>query len=298
MIAVELFRFPQTAGDPLEGLLASATRNLERHGSLPWMVMGVSATERLVVVGAGTEPSHLSAIEQALLALPECTWTVLAGQLPLASGAGWLEHALVRQLQPSGAWTAWVRPQTDTPQGIAWLGDWARRDGDQPLEEDPFFPPPSEDLVQLARPAPPPTATWSQDLPEGVEREEMVDQLGDFACRWFSSEGTLPPMVVRQVARSLEGLVLPENAQASVLSDVAIRWANQPETLAVGTCRRKAWPAGGRGGQQIHVVWEVRTGPAWVWWRRYRVEEHKGRWESSTGQRNLRPAETPRAWLP
>ncbi len=298
MHTFELFRFPRVPGDPLESLLAAATRNLERHGQLPWMILGGSETARLAVVGTEPEPHLLAAIEGALLAEPDCTWTALAGQTLLQSGAGWLNHAFVRQRRADGTWTAWVRPQTDTPQGIAWLGDWDHQHGETLPVQHPLFPEAQEDAVRLVHPAPPALATWSQDLPEDLPVEQLVAQLGAFACRWFQSEGTLPPMTVRQVTGRLEGLTLVDEALAADLSDVAIRWAQQPETVAVGTCRRRGWPEGGRGAQELRITLEVREGPAMVWVRRYRVVENQARWETPQGRQQQRPVTAARAWLP
>ena len=297
MRTVELFRFPHAPGDPLTALLASATRNLERHGHLPWMLLGATETERLAVVGAGSEPGELAEVEGALLGVSDCVWTALAGVTLLQSGAGWLHHAFVRQRRPDGRWQAWVRPQTDTAQGIAWLGEWTPRHGEQLPESDPLFPTPQDGGVRLVRPAPPPTASWRQDVPAAVMPEALIEQLGAVACRWFATEGTLPPMVLRQLDGGFEGRAFPETALAVALSDAAIRWAQQPDTLAVGTWRRRAWTEGGPGAQRISVVLEVRGGPALHWDRRYRVEDKQARWEGPGGQRSLRPVGSPRTWL-
>ncbi len=294
---VELFRLPHAPGDPLQSLLDAATRNLERHGHLPWMVLGASAIERLAVIGTSPDPAALAAVEGALLAEPDCLWTALAGQTLLPSGGGWLDHAFVRRRDADGAWTAWVRPQTDTPQGISWLGDWQRQQGPALPTGHPLFPTPAADPVRLVRPAPPPTATWRQDLAPGLDPSALVQLLGGFVSRWFASEGKLPPMAIRQVSGQVEGLTLADGALAADLSDVAIRWAQQPETLAVGTCRRRGWPEGGRGAQELLIVLEVRHGPALAWARRYRVTEHQGRWQTPDGRLALRPARSPRAWL-
>ena len=105
-------------------------------------------------------------------------------------------------------------------------------------------------------------------------------------------------MAVRQVQGHIEGLTLVDDALAADLSDVAIRWAQQRETLAVGTCRRRGWPQGGRGAQEIRITLEVRNGPSVIWVRRYRVVEHQARWETPQGRHQRRPADAARAWLP
>jgi hypothetical protein len=297
MSTVEIFRFPHALGDPLQGLLSSAAANLERYGHLAWMVLGISETERIAAIGVETEPAHLAAVEGALLALPECLWTVLAGQTPLPSGAGWLNHAFVRQRWADGHWTAWVRPATQTPQGIAWLGDWERRDGDQRPSRDPLFPPPSHEAVVLVRPLCPFTPSWQQELSGSVTAEQFVERLGGFACRWFSAEGTLPPMTIRWIEGHIEGFTLKDDALAEHLAQVAILWAQQPETLAVGTCRRKHWPEGGPGSQQILVVLEVRGGAAFRWVRRYRVQGNVGRWDGERGELTTRVSASARGWL-
>ncbi len=294
---VELFRFPHAPGDPLASLLASASRNLERAGHLPWMVLGASERHRLAVVGTDPEPAELAAVEAALLGEPDCAWTVLAGQTLMRSGAGWLQHAFVRQRTAAGAWRAWTRPQTDTPQGIVWLEDWTETQGDILPESHPLFPEAAAVLRRLVRPAPPPAASWHQDLADAPEPEALASRLGAFVGRWFEREGKLPPMVVRRVADRLEGLTLPEQALAPHLSDLAIRWAQQPETVAVGTIRRRGWPEGGRGAQELRLALELRGGPAVDWVRRYRVVEQRARWQSPAGTARIRPVARARAWL-
>ncbi len=297
MATLELFRFPLPPGDSITGLLEEAEANLLRTTRLPWMVLGVTTRERLAVVGAPSEPDRLAAVEGNLQTQPGLVWTALVGQAALPSGAGVLPHLFVRLVRPGPSWEAWVRPWSDTPQGVVWLGDWSCTRGEVPPRGHPLFPTPHPDPVTLDRPSGPPAATWEQSIEDPLSGQELATRLGLFACHWFSEEGRLPPQVLRMTATHVEGLVLAETALAAEQSDLALRWAQQPETLAVGVCRRRGVSGAEQDEQQVHLRLELRDGLGLTWSRRYRLADHQARWASAKGETRIHPPDRGRSWL-
>ena len=294
---VELFRFPLPPGDAIAGLRREAQANLQRTTRLPWMVLGVTTRERLAIVGADPAPDRLAAVERSLETQPGLAWTALVGQAALPSGAGLLPHLFVRLRRPDGAWEAWVRPWSDTPQGVVWLGEWTCSRGQGLPKGHPLFPTPHPDPVPLARPDGPAAPSWEQSLEAPLDARELADRLGAFACRWFAEEGRLPPQVVRMTASSVEGLLVGETALAADLADAAIRWAQQPETLAVGTCRRQGVPKAGPAEQQILLRLELKDGPGLTWSRRYTLSVKQARWAQPEAEVALTPRSRGRSWL-
>ena len=265
----------------MRDLLAEAERNAEKHRGLPWMVVGGSRRERLAILRSDMTPPECAAAEYALFCEPEVDWVVTAGEAVLASGAGILRHLFVRRSFPGGTWEVHTRAFITHPQGVSWLTEWSRSDGEGPeggrLAQ--LFVEPSTDSVRLVSDTPELQPEAIVQVPEGATPEDVARMAGHLMESWFVSKGRLPSAVLRYGRGTIEVRLMPDRAADSDATDLALQLAQDPETLAVGVFSRGQDPQVQPPADQLLLQLEFREGPALTWRRRYRVvAANRARW--------------------
>lgn len=279
-------------------LLEEAERNAEKHRGLPWMVVGGSRSERLAVLRVDLSPAECSAAERALLSEEEVQWVVTAGEAPLLSGAGVLRHLFVRRSFPGERWELHVRPFMTLPTGLEYLGEWSRSDGQGPEggRYASLFVEPLDTSVRLVADEETLAPEAVIPVPEGATAEDIAQMAGHLMESWFVSKGRLPRAVLRYGDGVIEARLMPERAAETEATDLALRLAQDPGTLAVGVFTRGRDPSVQPPAEQLLLQLEFRDGPALTWRRRFRVvAANRARWLDASGE--IRPRFGARRWL-
>lgn len=299
-LVLPLTRFPMPDGDPMDWMQEEAVQNAERNGRLPWTVIAGTGRERLAVSRPDLDPEECALASTTLLERDDIDWVFTCGEAVLASGMGVLRHAFVMRNFPDGSWEASVRPFVEAEE-LVWLGDWSRHGGSEPGEAQlaPLFPQPSEARVRFLRDSDESIAPAAvQDVPDGATEGDIARMAGHLMESFFVSHGFVPPSVVRLAAGKLEVRLLPRNSDEHAAGDLAIRLAQEPETMAVGVFSRARDTAVQPPAEQVRMELEIRDGGTFIWRRRFRiVGENRARWLDASGDVLEAPKGRGRHWL-
>lgn len=298
-LALPLARFPLEREDALEVLVREMERNVPVAGGLPWMVLGYTQTERLAVLVTDIDPGRAARIEQALLHEQGVVSAALCGEALFYSGGGALRNVFARMRGLAGRWELRKRPFLYQEGQLVWLDDWQAHGGLglSPPELRPAFPAPESgavrfvnDLGDVGDP------NDSQPIPVGATPEDIARFAGHWLESFFYAKGFVPPCAVRVIHGRLEVRLLPRSGPPHAATDLAIRLAQQSDTLAVGTFSRGRDTQLEPPAESIRLRMEWRGGPALTWRRRFRVvAENKARWVDAVGE--VLPERDRRFWF-
>lgn len=299
-LVLPLTRFPMPDGDPMEWMTAEAERNAEQAAGLRWTVIAGSGRERLAVSRPDLDPEECALASSTLLEREDIQWVFTCGEAVLVSGMGVLRHIFVLRSFPGGAWECAVRPFV-TADDLVWLDEWSTHSGPEPHHEllHPLFPKPRDARIRFLRDSDEsiePAAV--QEVPEGATDEDIARMAGHLMESFFVSHGFVPPSVVRLAGGNLEVRLLPRDGDDHAAGDLAIRLAQEPETLAVGVFSRARDTAVQPPAEQVRLELEVREGGSYIWRRRFRiVGENRARWLDAAGEVLEAPKGRGRHWL-